>query len=55
MLKLDCGAFFAIGLLIGTFWNPEKVFDVFAAAGGILILGIGAAYIYYKVKTDVEN
>ncbi len=55
MLKWDCGAFFGLGLLIGACWNQINFVDVMAAAGGILILGIGTAYIYYKVKTDEEN
>jgi hypothetical protein len=29
--------------------------DAFAAAGGFLILGIGALYIYYKVKINKDD
>jgi len=54
----DTGFYFAVGLLLaglGNMNNLNFIVDAFAAAGAFIILGIGAAYIYYKVKTDDEN
>jgi putative Mn2+ efflux pump MntP len=55
VLRWDCGAFFAVGIIIGAFWQPDEFINVFAAAGAFLILGIGAAYIYYKVKMNQDD
>jgi hypothetical protein len=45
---LDTGFYFACGLLL------SSIFDGLQVIGALTVLGVGALYIVYKMKSDKE-